>query len=358
MYTIVKLREAPAWLGEAARWFHEKWGIDEAAYRESLEACVKGGAPVPQWYVALEGGAILGGLGVIENDFHDRKDLAPNVCAVYTEEAHRGKGIAGALLETVCQDMAALGVRTLLKVPFLANWPFSRKIIDWFAEKTQKTKTREEVEKGFWGRLVNVVMKRPLAFAMPIVVAMILLVIPIGQLALGGLSEKYLPPDNAVRMAQEEFDKTFPGFRTDPLTLVIKSDNGQPVTDQQIAQVKANAATISGFVTPENDKSKMWAERDGKTNDPSVRVLQNALVNTNDVDQKLNELRALQAPHGLTVMVGGTPALAQDSISTLFEKLPLMSVLLVVTTTILMFLAFGSLVLPIKAALMSALTLG
>lgn len=113
MYTIVKLREAPAWLDEAARWFHEKWGIDEAAYRESLEACVKGGAPVPQWYVALEGGAILGGLGVIENDFHDRKDLAPNVCAVYTEEAHRGKGIAGALLETVCQDMAALGVHTL-----------------------------------------------------------------------------------------------------------------------------------------------------------------------------------------------------------------------------------------------------
>lgn len=263
-----------------------------------------------------------------------------------------------AVLGILGPNVDALGVRTLLKVPFLANWPFSRKIIDWFAEKTQKTKTREEVEKGFWGRLVNVVMKRPLAFAMPIVVAMILLVIPIGQLALGGLSEKYLPPDNAVRMAQEEFDKTFPGFRTDPLTLVIKSDNGQPVTDQQIAQVKANAATISGFVTPENDKSKMWAERDGKTNDPSVRVLQNALVNTNDVDQKLNELRALQAPHGLTVMVGGTPALAQDSISTLFEKLPLMSVLLVVTTTILMFLAFGSLVLPIKAALMSALTLG
>ena len=38
---------------------------------------------------------------------------------------------------------------------------FSRRIIDWLAEKTQKTKTREEVEKGFWGKLVNRVMKRP-----------------------------------------------------------------------------------------------------------------------------------------------------------------------------------------------------
>ena len=56
--------------------------------------------------------------------------------------------------------------------------------------------------------------------------------------------------------------------------------------------------------------------------------------------------------------VGGTPALEQDSIHSLFAKLPLMVLVLIITTTILMFLAFGSLVLPIKAALMSALTLG
>lgn len=110
---ILKLRENPALLDKAARWFHEKWGIDEAAYRESMEECLEGIGPVPQWYVCVEDGAIIGGLGVIENDFHDRKNLAPNVCAVYTEEAHRGRGIAGALLGTVCADMAALGVHTL-----------------------------------------------------------------------------------------------------------------------------------------------------------------------------------------------------------------------------------------------------
>ncbi len=66
----------------------------------------------------------------------------------------------------------------------------------------------------------------------------------------------------------------------------------------------------------------------------------------------------MPAPHGVTVSVGGTPALEQDSIHSLFAKLPLMVLLLITTTTILMFLAFGSLVLPIKAALMSALTLG
>lgn len=36
---------------------------------------------------------IVGGMGVIENDFHDRKDLTLNVCAVYTEKDYRCKGI-------------------------------------------------------------------------------------------------------------------------------------------------------------------------------------------------------------------------------------------------------------------------
>jgi RND superfamily putative drug exporter len=190
---------------------------------------------------------------------------------------------------------------------------------------------------------------------------MIALIIPLGQLSLGGISEKYLPPNNSVRLAQEEFDKIFPGFRTEPLTLVIQSDNGQPVSDQQIAEVRNKAMSVTGFIDPDNDPSKMWQERpylDGASKDPSVRVIQNGLVTRNDAPKKIEELRALTPPRGITVSVGGTPALEQDSIHSLYDKLPLFVVLLITTTTILMFLAFGSVVLPIKAAVMSALTLG
>jgi RND superfamily putative drug exporter len=230
--------------------------------------------------------------------------------------------------------------------------------LNWLAEKTQKTKTRAEVEKGFWGKLVNVVMKRPVAFAAPIAIAMIVLIIPLGQLALGGISEKYLPPDNSVRTAQENFDKTFPIFRTEPLTLVIQNTDGQPVTDQQVAEIRSKAMTVPGFIEPDDDPSKMWQARGGESTDPSVRVIQNALVDRNDAAKKVDELRSIAPPRGLTISVGGTPALEQDSIHALFDKLPLFGLILIVTTTILMFLAFGSVVLPIKAAVMSALTLG
>ena len=115
-YEIVPLRDRPGLKEQAARWFHEKWGIPLQAYRESMEACLAGGSAVPQWYVALEGDRIIGGLGVIENDFHDRKDLAPNVCAVYTEADRRCRGVAGTLLEHVCADMKEQGIDTLYLV--------------------------------------------------------------------------------------------------------------------------------------------------------------------------------------------------------------------------------------------------
>lgn len=110
---ILRLREHPAWAERAAAWYHAKWGIPQEAYEESIADCIAARGPVPQWYLALEGGTIVGGIGVIENDFHDRKEYSPNVCAVYVEEAYRCRGIAGQLLAFVTADMAAFGIRTL-----------------------------------------------------------------------------------------------------------------------------------------------------------------------------------------------------------------------------------------------------
>ena len=84
-YQILSLAESPAWKERAARWFHGKWGIPLTAYLESMEECLRQRAAVPQWYLAEREGRIIGGMGVIENDFHPRRDLTPNVCAVYTE---------------------------------------------------------------------------------------------------------------------------------------------------------------------------------------------------------------------------------------------------------------------------------
>ncbi len=113
---ILSLHDAPGWKDEAANWFHEKWHVPREAYLASMEDCIRGEGAVPQWYILPYQGRIIAGIGVIENDFHDRKDLAPNVCAVYVEEEWRGRGIAGGLLAHVTEEMHEKGVDTLYLV--------------------------------------------------------------------------------------------------------------------------------------------------------------------------------------------------------------------------------------------------
>ncbi len=115
-YKIISLMDKPEMKEQMANWFHEKWGVPLEAYLESMNDCLTGKHAVPQWYVAMENSRIIGGMGVIENDFHNRKDLTPNVCAVYTEEDKRCNGVAGALLNYVCNDMKAKGIETLYLV--------------------------------------------------------------------------------------------------------------------------------------------------------------------------------------------------------------------------------------------------
>lgn len=115
-YRIMCLGDAPELEETLAAWFHEKWGIPIEAYIESMDECLSGDGAFPEWYAVLEENRIVGGAGVIENDFHDRKDLSPNLCALYVEPDRRGNGIAGALLAHVCDDMRSRGIGTLYLV--------------------------------------------------------------------------------------------------------------------------------------------------------------------------------------------------------------------------------------------------
>ena len=108
-YDFLTLRERPGLKETAAEWFHSKWGVPTEAYLECMDSYLDQETEYG-WYLCLDGEKIVGGMGVIENDFHNRKDLTPNICAVFTEEEHRCKGIAGHLLNMVVEDLRAKGI--------------------------------------------------------------------------------------------------------------------------------------------------------------------------------------------------------------------------------------------------------
>ncbi|MGN1117392.1 MAG: GNAT family N-acetyltransferase, partial [Acutalibacteraceae bacterium] len=71
-FDYITLRERPELKNSAAKWFHCKWGVPTQAYLECMEAYLKKETQYG-WYLCMDGDKIVGGMGVIENDFHDRK---------------------------------------------------------------------------------------------------------------------------------------------------------------------------------------------------------------------------------------------------------------------------------------------
>lgn len=105
----ISLRQSCESADAAAQWFHQKWDVPKEAYLECMNDYLDGLTEYG-WYLCLDGDTIVGGLGVIENDFHDRKDLTPNICAVFTEVEYRCKGIAGRLLNMAIDDLRTKGI--------------------------------------------------------------------------------------------------------------------------------------------------------------------------------------------------------------------------------------------------------
>ena len=216
-------------------------------------------------------------------------------------------------------------------------------------KRLQRHRTREQVENGLFGRIADFSMKHPVAVAVPVVVILVALIIPFSGVKFGGINETYLPPDNTTRVAQEQYDANFPGTRTDPVKLVVIGADGN-----DLSQIRAEANKAPGLTGPFSFASSGENDAQGR----EVTVFQSGLVDRNAPAETVDYLQSFSIPEGTEVYVGGNPAMEADSVDALVDGLPWFVLYVLVATTLLMFLAFGSLVLPIKAAIMNMLGLG
>jgi RND superfamily putative drug exporter len=251
------------------------------------------------------------------------------------------KSIAYGCIATVA--LAALTAITILPAMLAILGPR----VDLLGLKRfRKTKTAEEIENGFWGKSTRWVMQHPLKIAIPICIGLLLLIIPVKNLAFGGINERYLPPDNETRLAQAKFDSIFPLRKSDPIQLVFVSESSTDV-GKVWAQAKQAPGLTGTFEVPTRSNTH-----------PDVYRTSATLADSEDADPTIDYLRSLDVPDNVQMYVGGQPTIQKDSIDALLDRMPWMIALVLFVTTLLMFLTFGSLVLPIKAALMSALGLG
>ena len=215
--------------------------------------------------------------------------------------------------------------------------------IDKFSVRRTSRRARR-IEDTIWYKIPNWAMRHSKPVIVGVAGALMLLTLPIVGITFGGINESYLPPSNQVRQAQDEFNETFPAFRTDPVKLVVED-----ASNQELVDIVWQTRSITGLASP--------MEKTKSTPDGTF-VLSGTLADRNGGEDVVKQLRAIEAPEGVKLHVGGTPAMEVESIEALLDRLPWMAVYMVVATFLLMAVLFGSMILPVKAVIMNILGIG
>ena len=241
-------------------------------------------------------------------------------------------------------SISAVGLAALLSVTVLPSifGMLGPKIDTWSVRRTSRT--ARTIEDTWWYKLPLWAMRHARGLTIAVCSLLIALTLPIMSITFGGINESYLPPNQETRVAQDRFNEEFPTFRTEPVKLVVEN-----ASNQQLVDVVMQVRGLEGLTEP---MAPTTATKGGTT------VLSAGIKDRDDYAKIVHELEQVKAPEGVNLYVGGTPAMEVESLDALFHKLPWMALYVVLATFVLMALVFGSFVLPLKAIVMTLLTLG
>jgi trehalose monomycolate/heme transporter len=197
---------------------------------------------------------------------------------------------------------------------------------------------------GAWSRVANSVMRRPLAYLVVIVVALLALGLPFRNVTFGGIDARALPADTESRQVSETLERDFTRNATTMMTVVVEGADAAGLRGYT-QMLRAVPGVADAQVTQTKGATSRIAVRYGA--DPmSPRAR-----------QLVTDVRAVDPPAGSRVLVGGDTAELVDLLQSLGRTLPWMAAFVGLVTFVLLFLAFGSVLLPLKAIAMNLLSL-
>jgi uncharacterized membrane protein YdfJ with MMPL/SSD domain len=205
---------------------------------------------------------------------------------------------------------------------------------------------REETSGG-WYRLAHSVMRRPAVYASVIVIGLLALGAPFLRISWGGTDARTLPAASTVRQVSETLDTQFPANSTAPIEALVTGARAPSQAD--LAAYLHRIDAIPGVT---------GAQVTGVKGDTArIDIAYQPAAVSSAARHIVTQIRDVAPPPGTAVLVGGTTAGLVDELASLGATLPWMALLTGVTTFVLLFLAFGSVVLPVKAIVMNVLSL-
>jgi uncharacterized membrane protein YdfJ with MMPL/SSD domain len=204
-----------------------------------------------------------------------------------------------------------------------------------------RRRSRPAVGRGAWYRIAHSVMRRPVIFTVAIVAVLVALGLPFLRVQFGGVDERVLPAGTESRTVAETINRDFPPTSTSPIEAIVTG----PGASEYLAAVRGLDGVVGADITGQS----------GGTTRISIRYSGEAI--SDEARDLVQQARELPVSPGTDVRVGGRSAELVDLLASLGRLLPWMALMVGITTFVLLFLAFGSVVLPIKAIVMNVLSL-
>ncbi|WP_327191098.1 MMPL family transporter [Streptomyces xinghaiensis] len=219
-----------------------------------------------------------------------------------------------------------------------------------------------------WGRLAAVVMRRPALTALPVLALLLVSAAPLLGVTFGTPDERVLPEDAQSRRVAAALDRDFPAGDREALRIVLDG----AVPRQELTGYAREVAALDGVTrvtTAGGSYAGTGAGADAAAAGPGnpalgrpgvqqLTVVHALEPRSDDAQNLVRAVRAVDSPAGAEALVGGEDARLVDAKHAIGSRLPAAAGLIAVTTFVLLFLFTGSVVQPLRALLLNALSLG
>jgi RND superfamily putative drug exporter len=222
--------------------------------------------------------------------------------------------------------------------------------------------TASNGESRFWRRLATAVTRRPVLCAFPVLAVLLIVGSPFLHVHFSTPDDRALPTSASARQVGNELRAA---FSTDASSTLIAVGRGHASSGAEAAYAR-RLSLQSGVTSVEGPTGTYVAglqvsDMGGsayQNGDVSNWQIQNHLVSSSGTGQDLVEqVRAIASPKGLTIQVGGTAADLVDQEHSIGSGLPIAIAIMVVASFLMLFLFTGSVLIPLKAMILNALTL-
>ncbi|QFG23364.1 MMPL family transporter [Actinomadura sp. WMMB 499] len=224
-------------------------------------------------------------------------------------------------------------------------------------------RAQRDPESGFWFRLGHSVMKHPLPYFAVVLAILAFMAGPFLNVQFGSIDARVLPKDSPTRTVVETIKAEFPNGSAEPIDVVVSGDliptnwtpeEGDPIPPY-LDEFRTELAELPGVVSSE------FTGYSGTYGGVRISVTHEYEPMDEQAQELVETIRSMHLTkdgYPMHIDVGGSTAAQMDLMDSLMESLPKMAVAVGAATFVLLFMFFGSIVLPLKAIVMNVLSIG